>query len=55
MTPPSPSGGYDIGVEQLASMNREHNVAAFQQYGGARLLFHYITCFFQVYDSLEKS
>ena len=36
VTPPSPSGGYDIGVEQLAAMNREHNVAAFQQYGGAK-------------------
>lgn len=31
--PPSPSGPYGIALEQLASMNRDHNLAAFQQYG----------------------
>lgn len=34
--PPSPSGPYGIALEQLASMNRDHNLAAFQQYGGAK-------------------
>lgn len=34
--PPSPSGPYGIALEQLASMNRDHNFSAFQQYGEVR-------------------
>ncbi|GER28339.1 calcium-transporting ATPase [Striga asiatica] len=34
--PPSPNGGYAIGLEQLASMNRDHNISALQQYGGVK-------------------
>ncbi|XP_057770087.1 calcium-transporting ATPase 9, plasma membrane-type-like isoform X2 [Salvia miltiorrhiza] len=34
--PPSPSGPYGISPEQLSSMNRDHNIAAFQQYGGVK-------------------
>lgn len=41
--PPSPSGPYGIALEQLASMNRDHNLSAFQQYGEARLPFPFIT------------
>ncbi|GLT28687.1 hypothetical protein SLA2020_035990 [Shorea laevis] len=32
--PPTPHGDFDIGPEQLASMTRDHNFVAFQQYGG---------------------
>ncbi|EYU40005.1 hypothetical protein MIMGU_mgv1a023995mg, partial [Erythranthe guttata] len=34
--PPSPNGDYEIGLEQLASMNRDHNITALQQYGGVK-------------------
>ncbi|KAK4394994.1 Calcium-transporting ATPase 9, plasma membrane-type [Sesamum angolense] len=34
VAPPSPTGDYGIGLEQLASMNRDHNLSALQQYGG---------------------
>ncbi|KAK4427477.1 Calcium-transporting ATPase 9, plasma membrane-type [Sesamum alatum] len=34
VAPPSPNGDYGIGLEQLASMNRDHNLSALQQYGG---------------------
>ncbi|XP_042048073.1 calcium-transporting ATPase 9, plasma membrane-type-like [Salvia splendens] len=34
--PPSPSGIYGISPEQLASMNRDHKIAAFEQYGGVK-------------------
>ncbi|KAI3455723.1 hypothetical protein Pfo_012386 [Paulownia fortunei] len=47
VTPPSPNGDYAIGLEQLASMNRDHNLSALQQYGGARLLFPF-TFFLEV-------
>lgn len=33
---PNPSGDYEIGLEQLASMTRDHNFSALQQYGGAK-------------------
>ncbi|KAL3632815.1 Calcium-transporting ATPase 9, plasma membrane-type [Castilleja foliolosa] len=36
VTPPSPNGEYGIGLEQLASMTRDHNIAAMQQYGGIK-------------------
>lgn len=39
--PPSPSGPYGVSPDQLASMNRDHNIAAFEQYGGARLPFFF--------------
>ncbi|KAL6568665.1 Calcium-transporting ATPase 9, plasma membrane-type [Orobanche hederae] len=35
-TPPSPNGDYAIGPEQLASMTRDHNLSALQQYGGVK-------------------
>lgn len=35
-TPPTPSGDFAIGVEQLASMTRENNFSALQQYGGVK-------------------
>ncbi|KAJ9568506.1 hypothetical protein OSB04_004472 [Centaurea solstitialis] len=34
VSPPSPSGGYGISLEQLISMTRDHNISAFHQYGG---------------------
>ncbi|XP_047961030.1 calcium-transporting ATPase 9, plasma membrane-type-like [Salvia hispanica] len=34
--PPSPSGPYGVSPDQLASMNRDHNIAAFEQYGGVK-------------------
>ncbi|GFY97327.1 autoinhibited Ca(2+)-ATPase 9 [Actinidia rufa] len=41
VAPPTPSGDYsgdyEIGLEQVASMTRDNNNAALQQYGGARL------------------
>lgn len=45
MAPPSPSGEYEIALEQLASMNRDHNLNALQQYGGARLLIPITTSY----------
>ncbi|KAL3632149.1 Calcium-transporting ATPase 9, plasma membrane-type [Castilleja foliolosa] len=36
VTPPSPNGEYGIGLEQLATMTRDHNIAAMQQYGGIK-------------------
>jgi Ca2+-transporting ATPase len=33
--PSTPTGDYAIGLEQLASMTRDHNISALQQYGGA--------------------
>ncbi|XP_012076078.1 calcium-transporting ATPase 9, plasma membrane-type isoform X2 [Jatropha curcas] len=33
---PIPSGDYAIGLEQLASMTRDHNISALQEYGGAK-------------------
>lgn len=36
MTSPStPTGDYSIDLEQLASMTRDHNLSALQEYGGA--------------------
>ncbi|KAL3825024.1 hypothetical protein ACJIZ3_021053 [Penstemon smallii] len=35
-TPPTPNGDYGIGLEQLVSMTRDHNISALQQYGGAK-------------------
>ncbi|GLU10548.1 hypothetical protein SLE2022_273420 [Rubroshorea leprosula] len=37
--PPTPQGEFDIGPEQLASMTRDHNFVALQQYGGVNGLF----------------
>lgn len=34
--PPTPSGDYGIGLEQLASVTRDHNFSALQQYGGVK-------------------
>ncbi|XP_047342748.1 calcium-transporting ATPase 9, plasma membrane-type-like [Impatiens glandulifera] len=34
VAPPTPSGEYGIGLEELASMGRDHNSSALQQYGG---------------------
>ncbi|KAA8541543.1 hypothetical protein F0562_022695 [Nyssa sinensis] len=36
VTPPTPSGDYAVGLEQLASMTRDHNLSALQQYGGVK-------------------
>uniref|UniRef100_A0A6M2F9D3 Calcium-transporting ATPase n=1 Tax=Populus davidiana TaxID=266767 RepID=A0A6M2F9D3_9ROSI len=35
-TPPTATGDYAIGLEQLASMTRDHNFSSLQQYGGAQ-------------------
>ncbi|KAG5237965.1 hypothetical protein OIU76_012782 [Salix suchowensis] len=35
-TPPTATGEYAIGLEQLASMTRDHNISSLQQYGGAK-------------------
>ncbi|KAF9675091.1 hypothetical protein SADUNF_Sadunf10G0195300 [Salix dunnii] len=35
-TPPTATGDYAIGLEQLASMTRDHNISSLQQYGGAK-------------------
>ncbi|RVW75943.1 Calcium-transporting ATPase 10, plasma membrane-type [Vitis vinifera] len=37
ISPPIPNGDYGIGQEELASMTRDHNSNALQQYDGARL------------------
>ncbi|GLU10550.1 hypothetical protein SLE2022_273430 [Rubroshorea leprosula] len=34
--PPTPHGDFDIAPEQLASMTRDHNFVAFQQYEGVK-------------------
>lgn len=34
---PVPSGGYQIGTEQLCSMTRDRNFSALQEHGGASL------------------
>lgn len=34
--PPTPSGDYGIGLEQLASVTRDHNFSALEQYGGVK-------------------
>lgn len=36
VTPPTPSGDYGIGLEQLVSLTREHNTSALQEYGGVK-------------------
>ncbi|PON71060.1 P-type ATPase, subfamily IIA, SERCA-type [Trema orientale] len=36
VAPQTPSGDYAIGLEQLASLIRDHNIAALQEYGGAK-------------------
>ncbi|CAI0410438.1 unnamed protein product [Linum tenue] len=36
VAPPTPIGDFDIAVEQLSTMNRDHNVEALHQYGGVR-------------------
>lgn len=35
-TPATPVGDYTVGLEQLASMSKDQNVAALQQYGGIK-------------------
>ncbi|KAG5008585.1 hypothetical protein JHK87_017100 [Glycine soja] len=37
VSPPTPVGDYDIGLEQLVSMSKDQNISALQQYGGASL------------------
>ncbi|GMH16066.1 hypothetical protein Nepgr_017907 [Nepenthes gracilis] len=34
VSPPTPTGDYEIGLEQLASMTRDHNLSALEQRGG---------------------
>ena len=34
VAPPTPSGDFGIELEQLASMTRESNFSALEQYGG---------------------
>ncbi|PON83642.1 Calcium-transporting P-type ATPase [Trema orientale] len=36
VAPPTPSGDYAIGLERLASLTRDHDIATLQQYGGAK-------------------
>ncbi|KAK4838265.1 hypothetical protein QYF36_012378 [Acer negundo] len=36
ITPPTPSGDYGIGLEQLASITRDHNLSALAHYGGVK-------------------
>ncbi|KAL9462807.1 hypothetical protein AB3S75_000751 [Citrus x aurantiifolia] len=36
LVPPTPSGDFGIGLEQLASVTRDHNFPALEQYGGAK-------------------
>ncbi|XP_073300480.1 calcium-transporting ATPase 9, plasma membrane-type-like [Primulina huaijiensis] len=36
VAPPSPHGGYAIGLEQLAAMTRDHNLSAVREYGGVQ-------------------
>ncbi|XP_010276717.1 PREDICTED: calcium-transporting ATPase 10, plasma membrane-type [Nelumbo nucifera] len=36
LVPPHPTGDYAIGREHLASMTRDHNFSALQQYGGVK-------------------
>nr|XP_016505608.1 PREDICTED: calcium-transporting ATPase 9, plasma membrane-type-like isoform X1 [Nicotiana tabacum]XP_016505609.1 PREDICTED: calcium-transporting ATPase 9, plasma membrane-type-like isoform X1 [Nicotiana tabacum] len=36
VSPPAPTGDYGISLEQLASVTRDHNLSALQQYGGAK-------------------
>ncbi|XP_014624954.1 calcium-transporting ATPase 9, plasma membrane-type [Glycine max] len=37
VSPPTPVGDYDIGLEQLVSMSTDQNISALHQYGGASL------------------
>lgn len=36
-TPPPSAGDYGVGLEQLASMSKDQNISALQQYGGVSL------------------
>ncbi|XP_024035970.1 calcium-transporting ATPase 9, plasma membrane-type isoform X1 [Citrus clementina] len=36
LVPPAPSGDFGIGLEQLASVTRDHNFSALEQYGGVK-------------------
>ncbi|XP_073145710.1 calcium-transporting ATPase 9, plasma membrane-type-like [Henckelia pumila] len=36
VAPPSPCGGYAIGLEQLAALTRDHNLSALREYGGVQ-------------------
>lgn len=38
-TPPTPNGDYGIGLEQLVSITRDHNISALQEYGGVICLW----------------
>ncbi|KAG5036370.1 hypothetical protein JHK86_017210 [Glycine max] len=42
VSPPTPVGDYDIGLEQLVSMSKDQNISALQQYGGIRGLSNLI-------------
>lgn len=48
-TPPTPSGDYGIGLEQLVLISRDHNISALQEYGGVICLWIDFAC---LYDSL---
>ncbi|KAK3411186.1 hypothetical protein EUGRSUZ_J03164 [Eucalyptus grandis] len=43
-TPPTAIGDYGIGLEELASMTRDHKFSALQQYGGATNIFSLLMC-----------
>lgn len=49
VTPPTSSGDYAIGLEQLASMTRDHNFSALQQNGGVSQQWTYFSCFTPFY------
>ncbi|RZB58019.1 Calcium-transporting ATPase 9, plasma membrane-type [Glycine soja] len=42
VSPPTPVGDYDIGLEQLVSMSTDQNISALHQYGGIRGLSNLI-------------
>lgn len=45
VSPPSPNGDFLIGVEQLASISRDPNFSALQEYGGASQLRICFPCY----------
>lgn len=45
VAPPTPTGDYGIGLEQLVSLTREHNTSALQEYGGVSQLQTYFSLF----------
>lgn len=37
MQPPTPTGDFLIGPDQLVAMSKDHNLAALEEYGGVSL------------------